>query len=255
MPIPMIAAPIIGAGVNALSQVLGNQSTNSANQKMAEYQYQKDLEMWNRANEYNSPVAQMKRLKDAGLNPNMVYGSGSVVGNTSTQTPKYQAPTLDNHVETKFDVIPAISAYQDMQVKKAQIDNINAQTKNAITDNILKGIQSTGMQTANARSKFDLDQAKKLAKWNYQAAEMNVKNLMKDLQVKDSNIQSNDSAINLRTEQRKNVIMENELNKLGIQKGDNMFFRMAARLFNSPAGQEFHQKQSNQFKQFFHLKK
>jgi len=28
--------------------------------------------MWNKANEYNSPTAQMKRLKDAGLNPVLI---------------------------------------------------------------------------------------------------------------------------------------------------------------------------------------
>ena len=28
-------------------------------------------------NEYNTPANQMKRLQDAGLNPNLIYGSGS----------------------------------------------------------------------------------------------------------------------------------------------------------------------------------
>ena len=34
-------------------------------------------DMWNAQNAYNTPVAQMKRLKEAGLNPMLVYGSGS----------------------------------------------------------------------------------------------------------------------------------------------------------------------------------
>lgn len=57
-----------------------------AQKELAEYSYAKDLEMWNRANAYNDPSAQMKRLEGAGLNPNLVYGHGSVAGNTSTQT-------------------------------------------------------------------------------------------------------------------------------------------------------------------------
>lgn len=40
--------------------------------------------MWNAQNAYNTPVAQMERLKKAGLNPMLVYGSGSVAGNTSS---------------------------------------------------------------------------------------------------------------------------------------------------------------------------
>lgn len=39
---------------------------------------------WNLANDYNHPVNQMERLKAAGLNPNLVYGSGSVTGNTTS---------------------------------------------------------------------------------------------------------------------------------------------------------------------------
>ena len=32
-----------------------------------------NLQLWNLANEYNSPAAQMQRYQDAGLNPNLVY--------------------------------------------------------------------------------------------------------------------------------------------------------------------------------------
>ena len=33
-----------------------------------------NLELWNATNAYNSPVAQMQRYQDAGLNPNLIYG-------------------------------------------------------------------------------------------------------------------------------------------------------------------------------------
>ena len=39
---------------------------------------------WTLANDYNHPIQQMERLKAAGLNPNLVYGSGSVAGNTTS---------------------------------------------------------------------------------------------------------------------------------------------------------------------------
>lgn len=39
---------------------------------------------WTLANDYNHPIQQMERLKAAGLNPNLVYGSGSVSGNTTS---------------------------------------------------------------------------------------------------------------------------------------------------------------------------
>lgn len=260
MPLPLIAAPLIGAGLDAVTGLLGNASTNRANKELAEYQYTKDLEMWNKSNEYNTPTAQMQRYKDAGLNPNLMYGQGNS-GNVSTSTPKYQAPTMDNHVQTKFDMLPALQLYQDIQVKKAQVDNLREQTKNAVTDNITKGIQQAGMLTSNATSQFGLSQAKRLADTQFEAAKANTQNLLKDLDIKDSTIETQRSTRNLNTStintqqqtqkesraRTESVILENALNKMGIQKGDNMLFRMGGRLFNSLNKEEF----GKNFKDFF----
>ncbi len=42
------------------------------------------MKSWQLANDYNHPIQQMERLKAAGLNPNLVYGSGNVAGNTTS---------------------------------------------------------------------------------------------------------------------------------------------------------------------------
>lgn len=42
-----------------------------------------NMDLWNKQNEYNDPNAQMQRLKDAGLNPNLMYGQGTT-GNAAT---------------------------------------------------------------------------------------------------------------------------------------------------------------------------
>ena len=42
------------------------------------------MRSWNLMNDYNHPLKQMERLKAAGLNPLLVYGSGSVAGNTTS---------------------------------------------------------------------------------------------------------------------------------------------------------------------------
>lgn len=99
---------------------------NTANMQMQELQWRRSLDMWNRQNEYNSPKAQMARLKEAGLNPNLVYGNGSVVGNTTGQLPRYEAPQLSfDHRLPNFST--NLSEYQDLQVKNAQIDNLKKQ--------------------------------------------------------------------------------------------------------------------------------
>lgn len=65
----------------------------SAQMQMALNQQTQDynLQMWNLTNEYNSPKAQMQRYKDAGLNPNLIYGQS----NTTGMAPMMDAPKYD----------------------------------------------------------------------------------------------------------------------------------------------------------------
>lgn len=136
--------PIIGGLLqqkwNADVQRENTDKTIAANKAMAEYQYSKDLEMWNRGNVYNNPMEQMKRLKAAGLNPNMVYGSGSAAGMAAGQLPKYNAPTVDyNYVPPLQNIPGLISQFQDFRLRGAQIRNTEETMKgrelaNYITD-------------------------------------------------------------------------------------------------------------------------
>lgn len=102
---------------------------NEWNREMAELEFQRNLDMWNRNNAYNTPSAQMQRLKDAGLNPNLVYGTGTVSGNTSGQIPRYQAPQLRWDVEPLFQVPNVLGSFLDLQLKAAQIDQVKANTE------------------------------------------------------------------------------------------------------------------------------
>lgn len=67
--------------------------TNKANLELAKYQFQKNREMWYEMQDYNAPAMQMKRFKEAGLNPNLIYGQGSP-GNVQSH-PQFEAPQLD----------------------------------------------------------------------------------------------------------------------------------------------------------------
>lgn len=113
--------------------------TIQANKQMAEYQYSKDLEMWNRGNVYNSPQAQMERLKSAGLNPNLIYGSGGAT-TVAGQLPKYNAPTQEYSYQPPVRLQDALGSglgsFQDIQIKQAQLDNLRAQ-RNAIVQSTL----------------------------------------------------------------------------------------------------------------------
>lgn len=138
--------PLIGGILQGAMGMAAQKRTNQANMEMAKYAYSKDLEMWNRQNVYNSPEAQMQRLKSAGLNPNLVYGQGAVA-NAAGQMPRYNAPTLDyNYTPPVQDTFGStLAMYQDFQVKQAQVDNLKAQNKAILQGTMNKALQNKFM--------------------------------------------------------------------------------------------------------------
>lgn len=85
----------IGAGASLLGSLIGKKSQNNQidkqiaaqkeeneknrayNLQLAQMQNAWNQEQWERENEYNSPVNQMKRFEEAGLNPDLMYGQGN----------------------------------------------------------------------------------------------------------------------------------------------------------------------------------
>lgn len=92
MSILAAALPVLKkVGASVGTHMLANRRTakqTRENKKLAQYSFDKNVEMWNMQNEYNSPKNQMKRFSDAGLNPNLMYGKGTP-GNATT-LPQYQ---------------------------------------------------------------------------------------------------------------------------------------------------------------------
>lgn len=134
---PIIGSSLITGGGSLLGSLLGfgsQERANKANLKLAEYQYSKALEMWNRQNEYNLPKNQMSRLTDAGLNPNLVYGNGTVQGLTSAPAPQYHAPNFQAY--TNFGSLgaeQAVTTYMQAKQTDATVRKTNAEA-----DRILK---------------------------------------------------------------------------------------------------------------------
>ena len=92
------------------------------NKELAEYTFQKNMEAWQMQNEYNHPAEQMKRLKQAGLNPNLMYGQGQQTSaGESREFPKYHQEGLE--------VANPVEALQ-MAMLGAQIRKTEAETKN-----------------------------------------------------------------------------------------------------------------------------
>jgi|SaaInlStandDraft_1057018.scaffolds.fasta_scaffold10803_2 hypothetical protein len=86
---------ILGGPVGGLIGSLGSSLlTNSGAKKRQQTANRENVEFWNMQNAYNDPSAQMARLKEAGLNPNLIYGqsSGSAAGNAGAIAASKAAP-------------------------------------------------------------------------------------------------------------------------------------------------------------------
>lgn len=196
--------------------------TIAANRELAEYQYSKDLEMWQRGNEYNAPLAQMERLKAAGLNPNLVYGSGSAAGNAAGQLPKYSAPNVQYNYKAPVDFMGALSAFQDVRMRNAQIDNVRSST--AVN---LERAPLTADQALLTRTKQEHEATK--AGSSYLAQQQMRELFPFQREVAKLNV----DRFSLQNEERVSDILyknfRNDLARYGITSGDNVFMRMFTR--------------------------
>lgn len=125
------AAPFIDTAANVGLSIYGMNRQSHENRE----NYNRQINMFNMTNEYNSPINQMKRYKEAGLNPNLIYG----------QTNTAQMPNNDSgYFNPNFDKInmfsQALDGYQNRKDAEATLQRIEEQKeydrkRQAIIDN------------------------------------------------------------------------------------------------------------------------
>lgn len=130
----------IGAGISAIGSFFTNKSNNKAANKLfdkqasfarEESQKERDWQeaMYNKNNAYNSPAAQMQRLKDAGLNPDLVYGDGSLTSPSQAPAGGAMAPTptaVAPHFENPFADAGQIIANKKLVESQARANDAKA---------------------------------------------------------------------------------------------------------------------------------
>lgn len=162
-------AAFLGQGINIAAELASTQRQRKWQLQDYERQKADQREFWDITNKYNSPEEQMNRLRQAGLNPHLVYGKGADVTASSLS-----GPTMDNapKANIKFDygqILQAKVMNQQLQFSKAQTDNVQADTANKQLQQDLTQAQinQANVQTANiaqntATSEFQLQQSQEL---------------------------------------------------------------------------------------------
>lgn len=148
---------VVGAVVNPIAQYFQNQSDRQFQREMLAAEQAFTREMWNANNNYNAPVKQVERLKEAGLNPALMYGNGAdsglstLAGNPSVGAPNQQAPEIN-------------------ALAMAQVANLNAQAKATSDENDRKNgmfpyeiaAKDTATKLANSATELNKAQVTKV---------------------------------------------------------------------------------------------
>lgn len=120
-------------------------------------------------NAYNSPEQQMQRLKEAGLNPHLVYGSGATTEGATVRSStgaggNQAAPKVDNsYVSKSLSIIPQTMLMQgQLENMAAQRENIQSQTALNIKEQLVKDMQIANMGLQNEKGTFELTLAREL---------------------------------------------------------------------------------------------
>lgn len=156
---PITIAAIASATSSAGGGVLNAVSQSRQNKKNRQFA----VDMWNRQNEYNTPQMQMQRFKEAGLNPNLIYGQGNAGNAGAVQSPEMQAPQWGDALSKAVPAgVQAITSMYDLDLKSAQTDNLHAQNVVLQNEASLKAAQVAKTLTEGQRADFDLAFEKEL---------------------------------------------------------------------------------------------
>lgn len=111
------------------------------------FNYNQQVKLLDKQNEYNTPKAQMERFADAGLNPNLVYGLGSNGNQPSSGSiapADFTTAQRENRMAKLNFMLQSKMAQADIGQKMAQTNLLNSQSEGQQLQN---QINSSTMQT------------------------------------------------------------------------------------------------------------
>lgn len=124
-----------GSAVSAGSGLLGSLIAGAYNRKRQRESQAWAEKMWNAQNEYNLPVNQVARLKEAGINPNLAFGSAaSAMGSNVpspphySESPDYAAPIqrgISEYFQRRFEKKQLLTQleWQNEKIRELRMNN------------------------------------------------------------------------------------------------------------------------------------
>ena len=144
--------PGLIAGIGALSGLGSSLLSNLGAKQRQKLADQQNIKFWQMQNAYNTPAEQMARLKKAGLNPALIYGSGATnTGVAGSIAPSKPAP---------YNIKNPVPDILQSAMLKSQIELQNSQAgKNRAEEQRILGITPHQIDSSLSRANQDRQKA------------------------------------------------------------------------------------------------
>lgn len=203
LPVLSTILPLVGTGIEAAATAAENRKSRAFSREMYQTQKTDALAFWDQQNKYNSPASQMQRLREAGLNPNLVYGGSGPSGQAGpiptpdVQSAQFRVPDISSGFAQAAN---NLSEFQNLEIRQAQLDNLQSQGSVLKQEALLKAAQLGKTTAETARTQFDLDFASELRNTSADFLRTQVQKQKADLQftLSQTEINKAQSAANLR---------------------------------------------------------
>lgn len=160
---------VLSAGLGMVGNIVSTAMTNRANREMQREANEQNERLWREQMEYNSPVNQMARFKQAELNPNLAYGDNGNAGappeyvSSKNQAPQFDPMAISNALllQKQIDLADAERANIEADTRQKTATAVGQENENSIfdlrIDEVLQKL-NIGTETINEiKSRIDLN--------------------------------------------------------------------------------------------------
>lgn len=145
---------------------------NKANKEAATQAFNRQVQLMDMQNAYNTPAAQMARYKEAGLNPNLIYGQQNLSASASAvpqrQVSRYNLP---NMLQAYVSLMSLENHAKELELKSDQLDLARSSADD------LRAYRERMLGATDDRLSFDK------RKWNAEEATRQAKKILLDKRI------------------------------------------------------------------------